>query len=129
MKLRLSLWLPLLLVVVASPSVAEDSPLRPVVVTVDDLPVVGGGTAEERAAITDGLLGHLERHGIQAVGLVTWQNVRDEVGRELLVRWIAAGHVLGNHSYAHPSYSRTPFEAYRDVMERARVEIQAIAMQ
>jgi peptidoglycan/xylan/chitin deacetylase (PgdA/CDA1 family)/ketosteroid isomerase-like protein len=122
-----NLRLSLLLLVLALPSVAEDPPLRPVLVTVDDLPITGGRhDAAERRQITDGLLGHLEAHGIRAVGLVTWRNVGDETGRELLERWIAAGHELGNHSYAHPSYSRTPFEAYRDDMERARVEIQAL---
>ena len=129
MKLRWSLPLALLVAAPTGPfCVAEEAPLRPLLVTVDDLPIAGGGhdTAEERLAITEGLLGHLERHGIQAVGLVTWGNVRDAAGRALLERWLAAGHELGNHSYAHPSYSRTSIEDYRDDMERARREIQAL---
>ena len=115
-------------VLVAALGSAGETTLRPVLVTVDDLPIAGGGhdSAEERRQITDGLLGHLERHGIQAVGLVTWANVRDETGRQLLERWVAAGHELGNHSYAHPSYSRTSIEDYRADMERARRELQTL---
>lgn len=118
----------LLSLLLATPELvpAEETPLRPVLVTVDDLPVVGGGTPEERQEITRGLLGHLQRHGIQAVGLVTWRNVRDQTGRDLLEQWLAAGHELGNHSYAHPSYSKASIEEYREDMERARREIQAL---
>ena len=127
MKLRLSMLLVLLVAIFVGPfCAAEQTPLRPVLVTVDDLPVVGGGTPAERQEITTGLLGHLQRHGIQAVGLVTWRNVRDQTGRDLLEQWLAAGHELGNHSYAHPSYSKTSIEEYRDDMERARREIQAL---
>lgn len=115
------------LVVVASPAQgAEAPPPRPLLVTVDDLPISGGGhDPAERSRITDALLAHLERFGIQAVGLVTWANVKDD-GRELLERWIAAGHELGNHSDTHPNYSRTPFEAYRADMERCREELVAL---
>jgi uncharacterized protein (TIGR02246 family) len=117
----------LLLLAGAVAGAGEDPPGRPLLVTVDDLPIAGGqDDPEERSRITDGLLGHLKDHGIEAVGLVTWQNVRDAGDRALLGRWLAAGHELGNHSYGHPSYSTTPFEAYRDDMERARGEIAAL---
>jgi len=106
---------------------AEPPTARPLLVTVDDLPIAGGHRdPEERQRITDGLLGHLKRHGIEAVGLVTWRNVRDARDRALLERWLAEGHELGNHSYSHPSYSATPFEAYRADTERARVELEAL---
>ena len=51
---------------------AREGP-RPLVVTVDDLPISGGahGDPDERRAITRGLLAALERHDIRAVGLVT----------------------------------------------------------
>jgi len=128
-NLRWSLPLALLVAAPSGPlGVAEEPPLRPLLVTVDDLPIAGGGhdSAEERLAITEGLLGHLRRHGIQAVGLVTWRNVRDETGREILEQWLAAGHELGNHSDTHPSYSTTGIEEYREDMERARTQIEAL---
>ena len=117
----------LLLALVPAPSAEEPTP-RPLLVTVDDLPIAGGGhdDPEERRRITDGLLGHLKDHGIEAVGLVTWRNVRDAGDRALLEQWLAAGHELGNHSYGHPNYSTTPFEAYREDMDRARVELEAL---
>ena len=55
---------------------------RPLVVTVDDLPIAGGSLHREpaeRERITRELLAALARHDIRAVGLVTWGNV---VGRE-----------------------------------------------
>ena len=127
MRARLFVLVPfLLLALVAAPSAEEPTP-RPLLVTVDDLPIAGGhDDPEERRRITDGLLLHLERHGIEAVGLVTWRNVRDAGDRALLEQWLAAGHELGNHSYSHPNYSTTPFEAYREDMERARAEIEAL---
>jgi len=117
----------LLLALVPAPSAEEPTP-RPLLVTVDDLPIAGGGhdDPEERRRITDGLLGHLKDHGIEAVGLVTWRNVRDAGDRALLEQWLAAGHELGNHSYGHPNYSTTPFEAYREDMDRARLELEAL---
>jgi len=101
---------------------------RPLVVTVDDLPVAGGGQedAAYRLRVTEALLGHLRRHRIRAVGFVIWSNVRDPTGREILERWLAEGHELGNHSFSHPNYSATEAEAYRDDVERARTEIQAL---
>ena len=123
MKARLLLLLPFLLFVSAPGAAPEEASLRPLLVTVDDLPIAGGAKdTAERRRITDGLLGHLERHGIQAVGLVTWANVQGD-GEELLERWLAAGHELGNHSDTHPNYTKTPFEDYRADMERAREEL------
>ena len=79
MKARLLLLLPFLLVVSATGAAPEEASLRPLLVTVDERPIAGGGhdNPAERRQITDWLLGHLERHGIQAVGFVTWSNVRD----------------------------------------------------
>jgi peptidoglycan/xylan/chitin deacetylase (PgdA/CDA1 family) len=123
-----SLVLPLLLLVLVPAPAAEEPVERPLLITVDDLPIAGGGhdDPEERRQITEDLLGHLERHNIQAVGLVTWRNVRDDDDRALLERWLAAGHELGNHSYSHPNYSTTPIEAYRADMDRARRELVAL---
>jgi peptidoglycan/xylan/chitin deacetylase (PgdA/CDA1 family)/ketosteroid isomerase-like protein len=93
---------------------------RPLLVTVDDLPIGGDHpAAEERATITRGLLDALARHKIPAVALVIW----DHVGtgdRPLLESWLAAGHELGNHSAGHLDYTRTDPEAYAADVERGR---------
>jgi len=102
---------------------------RPLLVTVDDLPVAGrggGAGAAERSRITEALLGHLRAHGIQAVSFVVWRGVRDAAGRALLERWLAEGHELGNHSFGHPNYTATDFAAYRADVENARGEIEML---
>ena len=126
MRHRVSPLVPLLLLATL-PALAAEPVERPLLVSVDDLPIAGGhDDPEERLRITEGLLGHLERHNIKAVGLVTWRNVRDGGDRALLERWLAAGHELGNHSYTHPNYSTTAFEVYRADMDRARRELVAL---
>jgi len=102
------------------------SAARPVLVTVDDLPIALGSMHEgppERERITRELLANFERHGIQAVGMVTWRNVRGPADLRLLEMWLEAGHELGNHSYSHPDYTRTEIEEYIADVERCRVEL------
>jgi peptidoglycan/xylan/chitin deacetylase (PgdA/CDA1 family)/ketosteroid isomerase-like protein len=110
------------------PPGAEVSPaLRPLLVTVDDLPVAGrggGADAAERSRITEALLGHLRAHRIPAVGFVIWKNVRDDAGRALLERWLAEGHELGSHSFSHLNFTATDVDTYRADAERARSEIE-----
>ena len=103
------------------------TPARPLLVTVDDLPIASSLHADpaERRRITEGLLAALAKHRIPAVGLVTWSHVRDEGDRALLDRWLAAGHELGNHSDRHPSLTTTDASAWIADMERARVELDA----
>jgi peptidoglycan/xylan/chitin deacetylase (PgdA/CDA1 family) len=99
---------------------------RPLLVTVDDLPLALGSLhpePDERERITRDLLAALERHGIPAVGLVTWRNVGGPQGLELLRLWVEAGHELGNHSYAHPDYTRTGIDEYVADVERCRTEL------
>lgn len=108
------------------PALARQGGERPLLVTVDDLPLATGWLhtdPQERAAITRQLLGTLERHGIHAVGLVTWSNVRGPDDLALLALWLEAGHELGNHSFSHPDYNRTDADAYVADMERGRAEL------
>jgi peptidoglycan/xylan/chitin deacetylase (PgdA/CDA1 family) len=96
---------------------------RPLLVTIDDLPIAGGrihSDAAERKQLTTDLLAVLERHGIQAVGLVTWGNLHGDEELALLEQWLSAGHELGNHSYAHLSYSATSTKEYVADIERCR---------
>ena len=105
----------------------EKAALRPILVTVDDLPIGGGGhdSPEERARITRGLLDALARHGIKAVALVTWGNVHSDADLGLLDLWLEAGHELGNHSDRHLSYTSTPIPAYIADVEGARDRLAA----
>jgi uncharacterized protein (TIGR02246 family) len=98
---------------------------RPLLVTVDDLPISLRFHRDdaERARITEGLLAVLRRHGIRAVGLVTCGNVGGPGDRRLLARWLEAGHELGNHSRDHLNYTTTDLETYVADVEACRREL------
>lgn len=121
---RFSTAIPLLVVLglAVAPARAQAGP-RPILITVDDLPISAGRLhpdPEERLAVTRGMLAALKSHGIQAVGLVTWGNVRDEADLRLLSLWLEAGHELGNHSWGHLDYSATETDAFVADIESAR---------
>ncbi len=103
-------------------------PARPLLVTVDDLPLTGAApdSLAERRALTRAHLAALKAQSIHAVGFVTWKNVRGPEDVELLKMWLDAGHELGNHSDQHLSYTATGIEAYRADVERARARLQEL---
>ncbi|MGV8038977.1 MAG: SgcJ/EcaC family oxidoreductase [Thermoanaerobaculaceae bacterium] len=103
--------------------VAAQPPGRPLLVTVDDLPVAGGGLhtdRTERARITKDLLGVLAKHRVPAVGFVVWSQVKTEQDRALLGRWLAAGHELGNHTARHSDLAKVSLEEYLGDVEEGR---------
>ncbi|HXY41125.1 MAG TPA: polysaccharide deacetylase family protein [Vicinamibacteria bacterium] len=95
---------------------------RPLLVTVDDLPVAGTlhSDAAERRRITEGLLAALGRHRVPAVGFVIWSHVQGAADQSLLEQWLKAGHELGSHSDRHPSLTATDAETWIADGERAR---------
>jgi peptidoglycan/xylan/chitin deacetylase (PgdA/CDA1 family)/ketosteroid isomerase-like protein len=108
---------------------SDAAPPRPILVSVDDLPVGGGSLhtdPADRARITDGLLGALRRHGIHAVAFVIWGHVATDADRAILARWIDAGHELGNHTRGHLDYTRTAVDAYLADVEAGRAGLQSL---
>jgi peptidoglycan/xylan/chitin deacetylase (PgdA/CDA1 family)/ketosteroid isomerase-like protein len=96
---------------------------RPLLISVDDLPVAAGdlhADPAERARITDGLLAVLARHHVHAVGLVIWGNVKGDADRAVLRRWLVDGHELGNHSAHHLDLTKTGADAYVADVEAGR---------
>jgi peptidoglycan-N-acetylglucosamine deacetylase len=94
---------------------------RPLLVTVDDLPLIPGVyDPAERRAVTRALLEVLARYDVKAVGLVTWSRMIDAEETALLEEWLEAGHELGNHSATHPSFTGVDFEAFEADVEAAR---------
>ena len=92
---------------------------RAVVITIDDLPYVGGGDAlEDAVRVTDAILAGLERHDVPALGFVTGSRVfvtgQVDARFDLLRRWVTAGASLENHSFSHRSFQRTPLDQYQD---------------
>jgi uncharacterized protein (TIGR02246 family) len=105
----------------AAPALAAEP--RPLLVTVDDLPVAGGRLhtdPAERERITRDLLAGLAKHRIRALGFVVWENVRTDADRRILDAWLRAGHELGNHSATHPNYTRSTVEDYVADVEKGR---------
>jgi len=98
---------------------------RPLLITVDDLPLAGAApdSPAERKALVEAHLAAFARHGIRAVGLVTWANAKTAEDVQLLERWLAAGHELGNHSTRHLSLTATDVSTYRADIEAARVRL------
>lgn len=97
---------------------------RPILITVDDLPIASGRLHDDpagREKITRDLLAALDRHRIKAVGLVVWKNVGEgRAGLDLLDLWLKRGHELGNHSFGHPDYTATDEGVYIADVESAR---------
>jgi peptidoglycan/xylan/chitin deacetylase (PgdA/CDA1 family) len=125
MRRTLTLALPLFLaaLVLARASFAADAAGRPMLISVDDLPVAGGELhtdPAERARITEGLLAVLAKHHVPAVGLVIWGNVKTAADQAILRRWLAAGHELGNHSAHHLDLTKTDAAAYIADVEAGR---------
>ena len=100
---------------------------RPLLVTVDDLPISGAlhPAASERRRITDGLLAALARHHVPAVGLVTWGNVVDPRDPALLEAWLTAGHELGSHADHHLNLTRTDAGTWLADVEAGRAQLDA----
>ncbi len=102
------------------PARSADS-LRPLLVTIDDLPLQGpAADAPERARVTQALLDVLAKHNVKAVGFVIWGNVRSKQDEALLELWLRAGHELGSHSYSHPNLTSTSLPDYVADLQRAR---------
>jgi uncharacterized protein (TIGR02246 family) len=96
---------------------------RPLLISIDDLPVASGPLhtdPAERERITQGLLAALAKHHVPAVGLVIWGNVKSDADRAILRRWLTDGHELGNHSAGHLDLTRTGADEYVADVEAGR---------
>jgi peptidoglycan/xylan/chitin deacetylase (PgdA/CDA1 family)/ketosteroid isomerase-like protein len=114
--------------VLSRASLAAGATGRPMLISVDDLPVAGGELhtdPAERARITEGLLAVLAKHHVPAVGLVIWGNVKTAADQAILRRWLAAGHELGNHSAHHLDLTKTDAAAYIADVEAGRAGLAA----
>lgn len=91
-----------------------------IALTFDDVPRNAGAflTEEERTTV---LIGNLERAGVeQAAFFVTTGNLDQTTGgAERIARYVAAGHVLANHTHSHWHLSEVPAEAYLADIDRA----------
>ena len=101
---------------------------RPLLVTVDDLPLAGAasrGDAAARRATTEALLAVLKKHRIPAIAFVIAGNVKTPDDEALLQRWLDEGHEIGSHSHTHPSYTALTSEAYLADVASSRTALSA----
>lgn len=93
-----------------------------IALTFDDVPRHAGGffTPDERAIK---LIASLARAGVEQAGFfVTVGNLERPAGRggeDRIRAYVAAGHVIGNHTTTHPWLSRTAVEEYLADVDRA----------
>jgi peptidoglycan/xylan/chitin deacetylase (PgdA/CDA1 family) len=114
------------LLLCASRLIADER--RPLLITVDDLPLAAGRLhtdTAERERISHGLLAALQKHAVPSVGFVIWDNVRTPQDEALLDLWLKAGHELGSHSFSHLNYTTTDTDAYVADAEKARAGLGA----
>ncbi|HZN02746.1 MAG TPA: SgcJ/EcaC family oxidoreductase [Candidatus Polarisedimenticolia bacterium] len=109
----------------AAPAEAPSSPStgRPLLVTIDDLPVASPKLhtdPADREEVTRKLLEILKAHKVPAAVFTIWGQVKGPKDTALLDRYRAAGHELGNHSFGHLDLPRTPVAAYVEDIERGR---------
>ena len=101
---------------------------RPLLVTVDDLPLAGAasrGDAAARRATTEALLAVLKKHRIPAIAFVIAGNVKTPDDEALLQRWLDEGHEIGSHSHTHPSYTALTSDAYLADVASSRTTLSA----
>jgi peptidoglycan/xylan/chitin deacetylase (PgdA/CDA1 family) len=87
-----------------------------IAITMDD--VAWKSIPEPWAATADARL--LEAlHGHQVALFATGRNIDNDTGRQIIARWRAAGHIIGNHTYRHQPL-RAPAEDFeQDVLKNA----------
>lgn len=108
---------------------ADAGARRTMAVTIDDLPFVDPAGRHDLAdadAATTAILGALGAAAAPAVGFVNEDKLDAPGGRaariELLRRWVAGGHLLGNHTWSHPDLNGLTAAAFlADVDRGARV--------
>lgn len=121
-------WLLVCAVVAGQPQAPARG--RTMAVTIDDLPYVNASQTEYLAhagRATTGVLRALAAYGAPAVGFVNegklWAPPREHAARvALLEQWVAAGMVLGNHTYSHPDFNGlTVAEFQREIETGERI--------
>ncbi len=120
-----------ILIVSSAPLAGQTAtPSRTMAVTIDDLPFVSRGADAYLPAAQRGtaaILAVLKKHGAPAVGFVNENKLEAATADEraarvaLLEQWVAAGHVLGNHTFSHPDANRLTADAFLEEVDKGEV--------
>ncbi|GAB5519175.1 MAG: polysaccharide deacetylase family protein [Rhodothermales bacterium] len=88
-------------------------------ITFDDVPGTGLCNVENALDLNQRLLQQIEAYAIPAAGFVNeGQPCGGSVLEEVLTLWLDAGHMLGNHTYAHTDINGVSLEAFIADLER-----------
>lgn len=96
-------------------SVTTSAPPRRVAVTIDDMPFLSGKaywTPEQESDGFRSVMSALKKHNVKVIGFVNGSRIKEH-HRVLFDEFIAAGHVIGNHTSTHPDFNTTAVESYR----------------
>jgi peptidoglycan-N-acetylglucosamine deacetylase len=112
-------------------SVHAQTATKSIALTFDDLPVSEIGQdpqpeyKERASVITEKILGALGKHHAPATGFVNEIKLNTPGARDfycgLLMEWLAAGHLLGNHGYSHLEFAQVSLQDYEDDFLRGDV--------
>ena len=103
-----------------STAIHQETAVREIVITIDDLPVnrMSERGVEGWEKVTVGLLQSLKKHNVPAIGFVNLGKLYTEDGRLdkrrllLLEKWLEAGFELGNHTFSHLDLHKTPLPEF-----------------
>lgn len=98
----------------------SDSGVR-VAITVDDIPASGIETeGVSREQILSGVLEAFRKNSVpRAFGFMNGLVLENQAARyEIMKKWKAEGHLIGNHTYSHFDYGKTSFDDFRKDLER-----------
>lgn len=117
---RFNLWLILVALIAGAPAFAQ----KRIALTFDDVPRHPGATYTP-AERTVALIAALERAGVdQAAFFVTTGNLEQDFGaggEDRITAYVAAGHVIANHSYSHSHLREVEPADYVADLDRAEV--------
>lgn len=94
-------------------SAAAPAGAEPLLVTIDDLPLVSAQyfTHAEQQRQFRAILDALEKHGAVGLFFANGERIRPN-HRPLLDELVRRGHIVGNHTYSHPSLNDVSVEEY-----------------
>ena len=101
------------------------TPQKRVAITIDDLPFLSGKvyqTPEQESQAFRKVMAALNKHGVTAFGFVNGGRIK-AYHRELLDEFVAAGHVIGNHTSTHPDLNTTTVDWYEKDIADGQTEI------